>query len=95
MSQRILRQIRQAIRSGNYDMTRHAIDEMAEDNLSIFDVEHAVLSGTITKTELDDPRGVRYTIVGLSQDKVIEVGVVGRFTETDIYLIITVYEVSA
>jgi len=95
MSQRILRQIRQTIRSGNYDMTRHAIDEMAEDNLSIFDVEYAVLSGTITKSELDDPRGVRYTIVGLSQDKVIEVGVVGRFTETDIYLIITVYEVSA
>ena len=94
MSQRLLRRIRGAIINGDYDLTRHAIDEMAEDGLGIFDVERAVLDGEITKTETDDPRGSRYTIIGLAEDRKTEVGVVGRFTETGIYLIITVYEVT-
>ena len=94
MSRRLLRSIRGAIVSGEYDLTRHAIDEMAEDGLSIFDVESAILDGEITKTETDDPRGPRYTIIGLAEDHKTEVGVVGRFTETSIYLIITVYKVT-
>lgn len=80
--------------NGRYDLTRHAIDEMAEDDLSILDVEDALLNGEITKTERDDPRGPRYTIVGLAKDEETQVGTVGRFTETNIYLIITVYEVA-
>ena len=80
--------------NGEYDLTRHAVDEMAEDRLSILDIENAILSGEITKTETDDPRGLRYTIAGLAEDQKTEVGVVGRFTETGIYLIITVYEVT-
>lgn len=94
MSRRILRQIRNAIRTDNYDLTQHAIDETAEDRLSILDIEHAILTGEITKAEVDDPRGTRYTIIGLAEDRETGVGVVGRFTETNIYLIITVYEVT-
>jgi hypothetical protein len=93
MPRRLLERIRDTILGGEYDLTRHAIDEMAEDGLGIFDVESAILGGAITKTALDDPRGPRYTIVGPAEDKATEVGVVGRFTETGIYLIITVYEV--
>ncbi len=94
MSQWLLDRIRVAILNGDYDLTRHAIDEMAEDGLCIYDVESVVLTGQITKTETDDPRGPRYTIVGMGEDRKTEVGVVGRLTETDIYLIITVYEVT-
>jgi len=94
MSHRLLERIRYAILSGEYDLTHHAIDEMAEDGLGIFDVENAILDGEITKTETDDPHGPRYTIIGLAQDQRTEVGVVGRFTETGIYLIITVYVVT-
>jgi hypothetical protein len=94
MSQRILERIQDAILNGEYDLTRHAVDEMAEDRLGIFDVESAVLSGEITKTETDDPRGPRYTIVGVAEDQRTQVGVVGRFTESGVYLIITVYEVT-
>ena len=61
--------------------------------MSVFDVEHVLLTGKIIKTEIDDPRGPRYTVIGRTEDLAIEVGVVGRFTETNIYLIITVYEV--
>jgi hypothetical protein len=67
---------------------------MAEDYLGILDVECAILDGEITKTEMDDPRGPRYTIVGLAEDGRREINVVGRFTETGIYLIITAYEVT-
>jgi len=91
---RTLRQMRNAIRTSEYDLTRHAVDEMAEDELGIFDVEAAVLTGKITKTEMDDVRGVRYTVIGLGNNQRTEVGVVGRFTEANIYLIITVYKVS-
>ena len=94
MSRRLLRRIRGAVVSGEYDLTRHAIDEMAEDGLSIFDIESAILDGEITKTETDDPCGPRYIIIGLAEGRKTEVGVVGRFTETGVYLIITVYEVT-
>jgi hypothetical protein len=94
MSRRLLETIRDAIIRGDYDLTRHAVDEMAEDNLDILDVESAILNGEIVKTETDDPRGSRYTIVGLAQNEKTEVGVVGRFTETSVYLVITVYEVA-
>lgn len=94
MSRRILTQIRNAVRSGNYDIINHAAEEMAEDGLGIDDVEHAVLKGNISKTEISDPRGVKYTIIGLAEDEITEVGVVGRFKETQTYLIITVYEVT-
>ncbi len=67
---------------------------MAEDNLDIFDVEASVLNGTLTKTETDDPRGPRYTVIGRGIDNITQVGVCGRFKETDIFLIITVYEVT-
>jgi hypothetical protein len=92
VSRRILDAIRNAIADVAYDLTRHAVDEMAEDGLLLADVEHAVLTGAITKVEIDDPRGTRYTIVGMAEDLKTEVGVVGRFTETGVYLIITVYE---
>jgi hypothetical protein len=94
MSRRLLERIQVTVLSGDYDLTRHSTNEMAEDELSIFDVESAILSGEIIKTETDDPRGPRYTIIGLAEDQKTEVGVVGRFTKTGIYLIITVYEVT-
>ncbi len=94
MSRRLLRRIRNAIRVGNYDLTHHALDEMVEDGLRVLDVEHATMTGKIIRTEVDGPRGPKYTMIGLSEDRETEVGVVGRFTETAAYLIITVYEVT-
>ena len=75
-------------------MTAHAMEEMAEDNLDILDVEQAVLSGQITRIEKNDPRGIKYIIEGTALDQQIPVGVPGRFTSTGRYLIITVYEIT-
>jgi hypothetical protein len=91
MSREILGRIQNAIRRGDYDVTFHASEEMAEDELDIYDAEASIFGGDITKTERDE-RGEKYTIVGPSTDGKINVGTVGRFKETGIYLIITVFE---
>ena len=64
---------------GQETMTYHAVEEMAEDKLRIFDVESAVLSGKIIKREKDDPRDVKYVIKGVGSDQSTPIGVVGRF----------------
>lgn len=94
MPRRILDRIRGAIRNGAYDMTVHAVGEMAEDELDLADIESAILTGTLIRTEKEDPRGPRYTVHGTAADGSTRVGTVGRFTETARYLIITVYEVT-
>jgi hypothetical protein len=40
-------------------MSAHAMEEMAEDDLDILDVEEAALNGHIARIEKDDPRGTR------------------------------------
>ena len=75
-------------------MTYHAVEEMAEDNLRVCDIESAVLTGKIIKKEKDDPRGVKYVIKGLDTFQSIPIGVVGRFKETGVFLIITVYKIT-
>lgn len=75
-------------------MTAHAMEEMAEDSLSILDVETAILTGEISRTEKDDPRGTKYVLVGVADDRKTPVGVVGRFVSLRRFLVITVYEVT-
>jgi len=94
MARRALERIRDAVRLQNYDVTKHAVDELAEDGLDIVDVETAILNGKIAKTANEDPRGTRHTVHGIATDGVTRVGSAGRFTETGRYLIITAYEVT-
>lgn len=59
MPRRILDRIKAAIRDAAYDMTAHAAEEMAEDDLDLVDVETAICNGELVKTEKDDLRGAR------------------------------------
>ncbi|HHT9125654.1 MAG TPA: DUF4258 domain-containing protein [Candidatus Brocadiia bacterium] len=93
MSQQIIAKIWYAIKTGDYDMTHHAFEKMADDKLGVFDIETAVLSGQVVKIEKDDPRGSKYVINGVGTDQTAPIGVVGRFKETGIFLIITVYQI--
>ena len=58
-----IERIREKIRLREYDMTSHAMDEMAEDRLAVLDIENAVLTGRLNRLEKDDPRGTKYVIV--------------------------------
>lgn len=44
MPRRVIDRIRDAIRTGNYDLTCHAVEEMAEDEFGIYDIESAILN---------------------------------------------------
>ena len=75
-------------------MSAHAMEEMAEDLLTILDIEQAILNGQIKRVEKDDPRGTKYVVVGTGIDQQTPIGIVGRFSSRGSYLIITVYEVT-
>jgi YgiT-type zinc finger domain-containing protein len=46
---RLIDRIREKIRLREYDMTVHAMEEMAEDDLDVLDIEEAVLKGRISR----------------------------------------------
>ena len=94
MMQRILQRIRNKVRCRQYDMTAHAMEEMAEDNLDIIDIEHVILGGQIIRVEKDSERGTKYVIYGTAIDPNIAVEVVVRITANSRLLIITVYEIT-
>lgn len=94
MSRSRIECIRERVRLRQHDMSAHAMEEMAEDGLDIEDVEQAILNGRIARIEKGDPRGTKYVVEGIGTDGLTPIGVVGRFTSTGRYLIITVYESS-
>ena len=63
-------------------------------NADIVDIEAAILSGTIDRTEKEDPRGTKYVVIGFADDKRTPVGIVGRFVDESQFLIITVYVIT-
>ncbi len=75
-------------------MSAHAMEESAEDYLSIMDIETAILNGRVVRIEKDDPRGSKYMVARTALDHQTPVGVVGRFATSGRYLIITVYEIT-
>ncbi len=93
MYDRVLRQMREKIRTRQYVMTVHAEEEMAGDNLSIFDVEHVILTGEITERQKDRDTGEwKYLVEGetIAGDLAV---VVARLSITNKLVMITVYMV--
>ena len=67
MFERILNQLREKVRTRQYVMTLHANEEMEEDELTIFDVESVVLSGSIIERQKDAASGEwKYLVKGES-----------------------------
>ena len=87
----VLGTIRELVRSLQYIVTLHADEEMDEDDLSIFDVESALLTGEIKERQRDilteewKYRVVGVTIEGGKVNVVVKVGATGKL------VIITVY----
>ena len=51
MYSRILKRMREAVRCRNYIVTLHAVEEMDDDDFSIFDVEHCIMHGEIVERQ--------------------------------------------
>ena len=92
MYERILKQMRERVRTRKYVMTFHAEEEMADDNLSIFDIERVVLTGKIVERQKDkSAKEWKYIVEGktISADMAV---VVSKMSITGKLVIITVYK---
>jgi hypothetical protein len=87
----ILRKFKECIRTNSYVVTLHGEEKMDEDELSIFDVESAVLTGKIVERQKDTGAGEwKYLIQGRTIDGSI-IEIVAKFSQTTKMVIITVY----
>ena len=87
----ILQRMREKVRALDYVMTIHAEEEMEDDDISILDVEHVILTGEIIERQQDQETGEwKYLIAGntLADDPII---VVAKLALTGTMVIITVY----
>jgi hypothetical protein len=86
-----IERIRKKVRNGEYEFTvPHFLEEMADDDLQLVDIESAVLRGKIRRRFSEDPRGVRYEVVGPATDG-RRIAVICRVKETGRVLLITTY----
>lgn len=91
MYDRILNRMRASIRTGAYVVTLHAEEEMDDDDLTVFDVESAILTGRIVERQRGRSSVERkYVVRGdtLAGDAAV---IVARFGPTGSLVIITVY----
>ena len=91
MYERILQRMRQKVRALDYVVTAHAEEEMSDDELTILDVEHAILNGRILERQRDvETGGWKYVVGGrILIDDAIEL--VGRLSVSGKLAIVTVY----
>ena len=83
--------IREKVRNRQYEFTfPHFFEEMANDNLTLRDIEMAIATGRVRRRFTRDPRGTRYEIVGTAIDG-RPVAIICRIKETGKLLFITTY----
>ncbi len=92
MYPRILRQIRALVRRGEYVLSVHAENEMADDGLTDQDLEAAILKGRIVRRETDRIGRPKYVIEGTAMDGRGLTAVAQPFQTRQLILIITAYE---
>ena len=72
-------------------MTLHAVDEMDDDGLSVFDIEHSLLTGKIIERQKEHATGeYKYLVKGQAVIDA-EIVVVTKLSPIDKLVIITVY----
>lgn len=87
----ILKRLREWILLRQYVMTTHAEEEMENDGLTVFDVEHIILTGLILERQTDlETRQIKYRIRGrVLANEAAEV--ICRLSSTKKAVIVTVY----
>lgn len=89
--ERVLKRLREKVRTREYVMTLHAEEEMTADGFAVYDVERGLLTGSILERQRDSTTGEsKYrirgeTIMGAEVELVVKFGPTGKL------VIITVY----
>jgi hypothetical protein len=92
MYPRILQQIRALVRQGEYVLSVHAENEMAEDGFTEEDLEAAILNGRIVRRERDRIGRPKYVIEGTARNGRGMTAVAQQFQTRRLIVIITAYE---
>lgn len=93
MYARILERMRSQVRTRDLVVTLHAEEEMDEDDLTIYDVEHIILTGQIPERHKDAVTGEwKYTVAGKTWAG-DEVHLVAKMSPTGKLVIITAYAI--
>jgi hypothetical protein len=92
MHRRKLQQIQALVRNGEYALSVHAENEMAEDGFTDQDLEASILNGVIVRRERDRIGRPKYVIEGTALDGRGCTTVVQVFRTRQLALIITAYE---
>jgi hypothetical protein len=92
MLERILGRIREKIRRRDYVVTLHARKEMNEDDLTVYDVEHVILTGEIVeRQQAFETVEVKYrvqgqAIAGAGAEVVLKISSTGKVVVITVYL---------
>jgi len=91
---RIIDRLREKVRSGEYILSYHAIDEMRDDEFEEEDFEAAIMSGRVVRRQKDRLGRRKYTVEGRARDK-RKLRAVCRFADASSKLVvITIYDAS-
>ena len=91
MFDRILRRMRELIRTSQYVMTLHAEEEMEADGVNVFDIERCILTGHIVERQKDRATGEwKYVIHGETTEEA-PVAVMAKLGPTGKVVVLTVF----
>jgi len=82
-------EIKQKVRDEHYEISLHAEKERYAEDISILDLENALLNGEIIEDYPEDPRGKSCLVLGYSDGRAIHI--VCGFTSLQWLRVITVY----
>lgn len=87
------RKIRDLIKNGKYEFSKHAERERQADRISVAELEEALTNCEIIEDYSDDPRGPSFLALGFSMDRPVH-AVCSIRNDPDELLLITVYDPS-
>jgi len=87
------KKVRDLIKSGRYEFSKHAEREREADRISTQEIEEVLINCKIIEDYPNDPRGPSFLILGFSKDRPIH-AVCSIRTDPDELLFITVYDPS-
>lgn len=88
---RVLRRMQTLVRASEYVVTLHGHEEMEADGLTVYDIEHVILTGRIVEKQRDQCRKEwKYLVEGetLAGDPAV---VVSKIGPTGKLVVVTVY----
>jgi hypothetical protein len=92
MYPRILQQIRTLVGQGEYVLSLHAENEMANDRFTEEDLEESILSGEIVRRERDRIGRPKYVMEGIALDGRGLTAVAQLFQTRQLVVMVTIYE---